>query len=120
MSLSGGGNNLIRGHGGTVSLTNINDVIAGGGVIGGGGLTLINSGTVNANAASPLTISTGNTVTNSGTLEATSGGDLVIDDNVKNSKVIEALGAGAAVTIGRRHQQHREGPYSRVGQWGAS
>ena len=61
--------------------------------------TLINSGTINANAASPLTISTANTVTNSGTLEATSGGDLVIDDSVKNFKIIEALGPGATVTI---------------------
>jgi hypothetical protein len=56
-------------------------------------------GTVNANAITPLTIPTGSTVDNSGTLEATSGGDLIIDDSVKNSKIIEALGAGAMVVM---------------------
>jgi hypothetical protein len=68
-------------------------------VIGGGGLAFINRWHCQRNANTPLTISTGNTVDNSGTLEATSGGDLIIDDSVTNSKIIEALGAGAIVVM---------------------
>jgi hypothetical protein len=85
------------------TLVNVNNTVSGAGTIGAGDshLTLINRGTVDANrAGGTLTINTGSTVVNSGTLEATTSASLVIDDSVKNSKIIEALGSGAAVTIG--------------------
>ena len=85
------------------TLVNVNNTISGAGTIGigDGHLTLVNRGTVNANSpVATLTIDTGSTVVNSGTLEATSSGSLIIDDSVTNSKVIEALGSGAIVTIG--------------------
>ena len=89
--------------GGNATLINVNNTISGAGMIGvgDGHLTLVNRGTVNADSpVASLTIDTGSTVVNSGTLEATSSGSLVIDDRVTNSKVIEALGSGAVVTIG--------------------
>ena len=89
--------------GGNATLINVNNTISGAGMIGvgDGHLTLVNRGTVNADSpVASLTIDTGSTVVNSGTLEATSSGSLVIDDSVTNSKVIEALGSGAVVTIG--------------------
>ena len=107
-TLSGGGTVKMGGldafigdTGVPATLTNVNNTIAGAGTIGDADLTLVNSGTINANnGAAPLTINTGaNTVTNSGTLEATSAGHLVIDSNVNNSRTIEAVGTSATVTI---------------------
>ena len=63
------------------------------------GLSLVNRGIINATAAAPLIINTSNTVINSGTLKATSGGNLVIDDSINNTKTIAAVGSGATVTI---------------------
>ena len=99
--LSGDGANGIVAIGTSVTLTNVNNSIAGAGTIGQGDglLTLKNSGTINANAPSSLIINTGNTVTNTGLLEGTSSGGLDIQDNVNNFKTIGAIGAGALVTI---------------------
>jgi hypothetical protein len=77
-----------------LTLTN-SSTIAGGGVIGNGGLTLANSGTVNANASGQTLFldGTGNGtigVTNTGLLTATGGGTLELSTVVAN--------AGASIT----------------------
>jgi hypothetical protein len=86
-----------------VTLTNVNNTISGFGTIGGSNLALVNSGTIIAAGGSPLkplTISTGaNTIINAGQLEGGIFSVLVIDGNVTNSKTVEALGAGATVSV---------------------
>jgi fibronectin-binding autotransporter adhesin len=97
-----GGPDAFFGSNGTpATLTNINNTISGAGAIADANLTLVNSGTINANnGAASLTINTGaHTITNSGTLEATSTGGLVIDSNVSNFRTIQALGTSTTVTI---------------------
>src|ERR1035438_9353257 len=49
---------------------NANNTIHGSGQIGAGGMALVNQGTIDANQAATLTISTSNGTTNTGTLEA--------------------------------------------------
>jgi hypothetical protein len=106
LTLSGGGkvilsdsaDNAIVTNGSAATLTNAGNAITGAGTIGDAHLTLVNSGTIDANMGLPLIIDTA-AFTNAGTLEATSAGSLVIDSNVNNSKTIEALGTSATVTI---------------------
>jgi large repetitive protein len=105
LTLSGGGkvilsdsaDNAIVTNGSAATLTNAGNAITGAGTIGDANLTLVNSGTIDANVGLPLIIDTA-AFTNAGTLEATSAGGLVIDSNVNNSKTIEALGTSATVT----------------------
>jgi hypothetical protein len=83
-----------------ITLTNADNKIVGGGFVGDGTLTLINrsAAVVNGNhSTSALTISA--TIVNSGVLEGTTAPGLAIVGNVSNSKLIEALGAGAALVI---------------------
>ncbi len=96
--LSGGADNAVVTNGSAATLTNAGNTITGAGTIGDAHLTLVNSGTIDANTGLPLIIDTA-AFTNAGTLEATSAGGLVIDSNVNNSKTIEALGTSATVTI---------------------
>ena len=88
VTLSGGGtltmgnnaNNLIFGSAGTNKLTN-QETIQGAGNIGDGQMTLVNSGTINANAGvgqNALTIQTSGGTTNTGTIEATNGSTLIL------------------------------------------
>jgi len=99
--LSTSEHNTILPGGSVATLTNINNTVTGAGTIGNSDLTLINSGTVNANTLSALTINTGaNAVINAGLLEATSTGGLIIDSKLSNSKTLEALGTSATVLIG--------------------
>ena len=75
------------------------------GEIGGNGLILVNSATIDANSAvEPLIINNEifATDTNAGVLEATAGGSggLQIFDNIANSKTIAAVGTNAIVQIG--------------------
>ena len=99
----GGLDALIEAVSSGTTLINVNNTISGAGQVGlgDGDLTLVNSGVVNANRTSALTLDTGSTVANSGTLEATSSGNLVIADNVSNARIIEALGSAATVQIER-------------------
>ncbi len=68
LTLSNNVNNYIFGATGTDTLTN-KETISGAGHIGNGQLTLVNSGTINANQAAGMTIQANGGVTNSGTLQ---------------------------------------------------
>src|SRR5258708_36866622 len=73
---TGGGSAFIQQGVGGVTLTNTNDVIQGTGIIGNGGLTLVNQsgGTLFANVSSQtLFISGSGNITNTGTMKVTSG-----------------------------------------------
>ncbi|HUI42392.1 MAG TPA: hypothetical protein VL523_10530, partial [Terriglobia bacterium] len=79
-TLSGGGTvtmsnnaqNYIEGAATADTLTN-QETIQGAGVIGNNRMTLINSGTINANQSAGMTINSNGGVTNTGTIEATGG-----------------------------------------------
>ena len=83
IALSSSGNNFFS-VGTTVTLTNVNNNIFGAGGIGVGGdtsLTLVNSGTINANVNTTsglLVIDLLNPVSNAGVLEATNSGGLYL------------------------------------------
>jgi fibronectin-binding autotransporter adhesin len=93
ITLSGGGkvtmsnnvNNFIISVGAGLALLNNEETISGAGQIGApalgtGPLTLVNSGTINANASAGMTIEAGGGVTNTGTIEATGGATLQLVD----------------------------------------
>ena len=85
---SGAGNAFIEQNAGGLTLTNVNNSIVGTGIIGNGGLTLVNqpAGTIDANVSGAgLTLNGSGGVTNSGLLEATNGGVLAINTTVNNS-----------------------------------
>jgi len=92
VTLSGGGtvtlsnnvNNFIFGQVSTNTLTN-QETIQGGGQIGNGKLTLVNSGTINSNQSSGMTINANGGVTNTGTLEATTGAVLALASSTVNN-----------------------------------
>ncbi len=95
--------NLIAAAGPGAALVNVDNTIAGSGMIGqgDGALTLINgiAGTIEAiplvtGDSGLLILHTGNIITNSGLMGAGSGGTLQIDDNVTNTGTIEALAGG--------------------------
>src|SRR3984885_833951 len=93
ITLSGGGkltmsnnvNNFIISVGAGLALLNNEETISGAGQIGApalatGPLTLVNSGTINANASAGMTIEAGGGGTNTGTIEATGGATLQLVD----------------------------------------
>ena len=75
LTMSNGGNNVIKGAATADTLTN-QETIQGSGSIGDGVMTLVNSGTINANQPVALTIAANGGTTNTGNLEATAGGTL--------------------------------------------
>jgi hypothetical protein len=90
--------NTISGTSADVTLTNVDNTIAGAGQIGAGQLTLINEGTIDATGANSLTVDTGsNAVTNSGTLEATGSGGLIISSDVINTGLLWANGGNVTL-----------------------
>jgi hypothetical protein len=97
VALAGG---QVEGDPSAPPLTNLNNTIHGFGNFGvfGASVTLINSGTVNADAVSPIAFNLGS-VTNSGIMEATSTGGLVFRVATANAKTIEALGTNTQVVI---------------------
>jgi hypothetical protein len=98
--LSPSGNNRIVAVSGGATLSNVNNTIAGAGIIGSGGsLALVNSGTINANSGATLQLTGLASTLNAGTLEATTSGLLILATDVHNNKTIAALGAGADVSI---------------------
>ncbi|MER9146959.1 Ig-like domain-containing protein, partial [Mesorhizobium sp. M0871] len=101
VTLQGGGHvllsdsaaNIISGTGPGVTLVNVDNTISGAGQLGGGMLSLDNSGTIIATGSNALVIDTGGSVVvNSGTLEATGSGGLTITGGLANSGMIWANG----------------------------
>ena len=98
---SGGGSSYIEQGTGGVTLTN-SGTIQGAGVIGNGGLTVVNgaTGTIDANAAGGLLLNGSGGITNTGLLEATAGNTLTINTSVTNTGAnITASGAGSDVVL---------------------
>jgi autotransporter passenger strand-loop-strand repeat protein len=96
VSLSSSGNNLITDDGNSRTLTNLNNIISGAGAIAGIDLTLVNSGTIDANISEgTLTIKTGaNVITNAGLMEANGPiTNLVISGSLTNLGTVEAFDA---------------------------
>jgi fibronectin-binding autotransporter adhesin len=81
--MSNNGNNLIYGNSGSYVLTNAS-TIEGAGNIGDNQLTLVNSGTINANDTDALIIHTSGTFNNTGTIEATNTGGLNVETSTAN------------------------------------
>ena len=91
----------MQGPGG-LTLTNADNTIQGYGVIGNGGLTVINqaAGTINANSSgNTLTLNGNGGVANMGILEATSGGILNINNMTVSDVGDRILGNGGSVQI---------------------
>ena len=91
----------MQGPGG-LTLTNADNTIQGYGVIGNGGLTVINqaAGTINANSSgNTLTLNGNGGITNMGILEATSGGILNINNMTVSDVGDRILGNGGSVQI---------------------
>jgi fibronectin-binding autotransporter adhesin len=84
VTLSNNSQNYIFGQISSDTLTN-QETIQGGGQIGHGQMTLVNSGTINSNGSSGITIQASGGVTNTGTLEATSGATLALTSSVVNN-----------------------------------
>jgi hypothetical protein len=96
--LGGSGENAISAGTNGITLTNVNNTIAGAGTIGdGNALTLINSGTVNASGG--LLEIDATSTTNLGLMEATSSGTLTFDGAVTNSGTIVASTVGAEIVV---------------------
>jgi len=75
--MSNNSQNYIFGVAGSDVLTNAS-TITGAGQIGNGQMSLVNSGTINANVSTPLVINVSGTVNNTGTFEATAAGGLTV------------------------------------------
>jgi YVTN family beta-propeller protein len=87
LSTSGSGNAALATANGAQTLTNVDNVVQGVGVIGWNGLNLVNQagGVINANsAAGGLTVNASN-ITNQGLLEATGGGTLGLQNTYSNA-----------------------------------
>jgi len=85
---NGSGTALLQQNAGNLTLTNVNNTINGTGIIGNGGLTLVNQsgGTIDANiSGAGLTLNGSGGVTNAGLLEATGKGVLAINTTVNNA-----------------------------------
>ena len=106
ITLQGGGQvilsdserNFISGTIPGVTLTNVDNTIAGAGQLGDGQMNLVNDGTIAATGTHALIIDTGiNVVINSGTLEATGSGGLIVNSDVANSGLIWANGGNITI-----------------------
>jgi hypothetical protein len=93
VTMSNNANNYIFGAATTDTLTN-QETIQGAGHIGNGRMTLVNSGTINANQSAGMTIQANGGATNSGTLEATAGSTLnLTGTTVANTGTLSANGS---------------------------
>ncbi|MGH9703548.1 MAG: beta strand repeat-containing protein, partial [Candidatus Acidiferrales bacterium] len=92
LNTTGGGTAFINQNVANSTLTNVNNLIQGTGQIGNNGLALVNlaGGTINANAATPLTVNA-NPLTNAGLLEATTSGTLQLN-------AVTCINAGGTIT----------------------
>jgi fibronectin-binding autotransporter adhesin len=80
ITMANGPNNLIEGAVSTDTLTN-QETIQGAGNIGNGRMTLVNSGTIDANQTTPLVVQASGTTINTGTMEATAGATLTLQSS---------------------------------------
>ena len=94
---AGGGAFIYQATGGSV-LTNVGNTIQGTGQIGYNGLAVINQGTIDANAASPLLLNP-STLMNVGILEAFGGGALVLSNSAINNAGGEIMVNGATSSV---------------------
>ena len=101
LTLSNNASNLISGAAISDTLTN-QEVIQGAGNIGNGQMTLVNSGTINANQSAGLTVQANGGATNMGTVEATAGATLSLagTPTVTNTGTLEAKGGSSLVLSG--------------------
>lgn len=99
VTLSNNPNNYIFGQASGDTLTN-QETISGGGNIGDRQMTLINSGTINSNSSSGMTIAPNGGTTNTGTIEATLGSPLTLGSTTVNNLGgnISASGSNLEVT----------------------
>jgi hypothetical protein len=95
VTLSNNFQNYIFGQLSSDTLTN-QETIQGAGQIGHGQMTLVNSGTINSNQSSGITIQANGGVTNTGTLEATSGATLTLS----STGVVNNAGGTIVATTG--------------------
>ena len=84
VTLSNNAQNYIFGVTTADTLTN-QETIQGAGTIGNGQMTLVNSGTINANQSAGLTVNPTGGITNTGTIEATGGTLLLSGTKVSNT-----------------------------------
>src|SRR5271169_2426192 len=98
---AGGGNAIIQQQVGGLTLTNVNNTIQGAGIIGNGGLALINQATINANSSGQTLLLDGSGgITNSNLMEATGGGVLQIQGiTVNNAGGQITANSGSTVQI---------------------
>ena len=127
ITLSGGGkltmsnnvNNFIISVGAGLALLNNEETISGAGQIGApalgtGPLTLVNSGTINANASAGMTIEAGGGVTNTGTIEATGGATLqLVDDGAARVHTVDRQQRGN--DLGQRQYAESDRNHNRRG-----
>jgi hypothetical protein len=95
--LSDTSTNSVHGASATATLTN-KAIIKGAGQLGGGSMSLVNTGTIESAYATALTLNTGTkTIVNSGQIEAVGTGGLVIDSAVDNTGTITSDNATLTV-----------------------
>src|SRR5271167_2198259 len=102
MSNSGGGGSaIIDQAAGGETLTNVNNVIQGAGIIGFNGLTVVNEATINANLSGQTLFleSMSGGLTNTGMLEASNGGTLFFDAVTVNNAGGGTITANAGSTV---------------------
>jgi hypothetical protein len=95
VTMSNNGNNRIYGNTAATVLTNVDNIISGGGQLGAAQLTLVNQtkGVIDGTTPTTLTVDTGaNTITNAGTIQADAGGATTVNSAVKNTGTLEANG----------------------------
>jgi hypothetical protein len=88
--LSNSATNKISGVTTRATLTNVDNLIEGGGTLGGGHMLLVNGGRIVGNAAAALIIITSSTVQNAGTITAQTGGGVEIKSAINNTGVLIA------------------------------
>jgi fibronectin-binding autotransporter adhesin len=102
MSATLNGNAFIQQQIAGLTLTNVNNLIEGAGIIGNSALTLVNqsAGTVDANiSGQTLHLNGSGGTTNTGLLEATSGGTLQLDSTTVNNAGGNITGSGGGVVV---------------------
>jgi len=96
VNLAGAATNTFSGASAFATLTNIDNLIQGGGLLGYGNMVLTNAaaGRIIGDMAAALIINTGaNTIVNAGTITASAGGGVEIKSQVANTGALIAMGA---------------------------